>query len=196
MCSRAFRVEKPASGFWKQTTQTVRSYLQSDLRDQQPEIRAPVQFSRVISASHDNLRPSSLPVAVATDQNNKRSSGATLTTMSNGSYRCVSAPFILTSVPVEPETVKIWPPLVSTCLSSCVLLSLRPPPPVFVTDTKRITVTLEAKSCLAGINRGTCEQKQDGTVVFCWSFLLIKSHDPQKHQTLKQISLKQDISGK
>lgn len=47
-----------------------------------------------------------------------------------------------------------------------------------VTETKRITVMLAAKSCLAGINRGTCKHKEDGTDVFCWSFLSSHWSDP------------------
>lgn len=50
----------------RKTTQTITSYLRSDLRDQQPEILAPVQSSRVISASDNNLLPSNSPVTVAT----------------------------------------------------------------------------------------------------------------------------------
>lgn len=74
--------------------------------------------------------------------------------------------------------LKIWLLFMSSCSCPCVLsIHLR-----LFEWTKRITVTLAAKSCLAGINRGTCKQKQDGTDVFCWSFLLVSWSDPQHMQ--------------
>jgi len=52
----------------KRKTTAVRSHLRSDLSDQHPEILAPAQSSRVISASDDNLLPSSSPDTVETSR--------------------------------------------------------------------------------------------------------------------------------
>lgn len=67
-------------------------------------------------------------------------------------------------------------------LCPCVLLSVSVHLLLCLWHAKRITVTLAAMSCLAGINRGTCKQKQDGTDAFCWSFLLENWADPLQHQ--------------
>lgn len=74
-----------------------------------------------------------------------------------------------TSASVEPKK-KIWLLLISSRYCPRALVSLCPPLCVYVTATKRITVA--ARSCLAGINRGTWKQQQEGTDVFSWSFLL------------------------
>lgn len=53
----------------KNKTKTFTSYLRSDLRDQQPEILAPVPSSRVISDPYDKRLSSGSPVAMATTLN-------------------------------------------------------------------------------------------------------------------------------
>lgn len=56
------------------TTQRVTSYPRSDLKDQQPEILAPAQSCRVMSAIGNSLLASSSPVTVATQSNNDHKS--------------------------------------------------------------------------------------------------------------------------
>lgn len=93
---------------WEKTTaQTIQSYLRSDLRDQQPEILAPVQSSRLISASDDSLLPSSV-------QNNSPD-------WSLEFVSCLNFHSITSMLCVLGQQSK----LISPCCCPCVLCSLR-----------------------------------------------------------------------
>lgn len=106
--ARIHRVWKIASfQLWKKTTPTARSYLPSDLRDQQPEILAPAQSSRVVSASDDIFLPSSFPVSVVTSQKQLQHES------------CVNHKSALFTPSIhKPEK----PDLISACYPPCVLL--------------------------------------------------------------------------